>query len=86
MEGVVTVFVDKVLIFAEVETEMRNPGMMGGGLTVKHPMGLCLICVDAPWARCHVTQVALFVSYTLTQTNVDTSTEMMVLCLNKQGG
>lgn len=32
MEGVVTFFVDRVLIFAGVETETETPGLQGGGL------------------------------------------------------
>ena len=63
LEGGVTFFVDKVLIFAEAETE--TSGLRGGGPAVQHPTGPYLICVDAPSARCHATQVAVFVSLTL---------------------
>lgn len=61
--GGVTFFVDKVLIFAEAETE--TSGLQGGGPAAQHPTGPYLICVDAPSARCHATQVAVFVSLTL---------------------
>lgn len=55
-------FVDKVLIFAEAETEAKTSGQRGGGLSAQHPTGPYLICVDAPWACCYVSQVAVVVS------------------------
>lgn len=72
MQGVVTFFVDRVLIFAEAETETETPGLWGGGLAAQHPTGPYLICVDAPSAHCDAAQFAVLLSQTRSYTPAQT--------------